>query len=335
MYSWNHSEDGTGVYGWADSTTGTTYGIYGKVDSPDGYSGYFEGTGRFVDDLGIDSNDPANGTKLRVTQNDDSAAIHASNESGGIGFAIPYLRMGLSASASSDNDEDKYGVLALVGGADGAKYGLFARALGGGPNYAVYGQADGAVEGFAGFFTGSNPSVMIEDMGTGAAFLRFNRQDDPGDHYIALGNNNTLFFKVNGSDRMAIDNSGNVGIGTSIPTAKLQVSGGETMLEQQSWQTPVFQNSWANYGVGYNLAGYFLDSQGVVHLRGLVTSGTIGLSIFTLPAGYRPEFREMHAAVTNPNVMARVDIYANGQVVAETGNNFFVSLDGITFRAAN
>ena len=34
---------GYGVYGWNTLTSQTTYGVYGRVDSPDGYAGYFVG----------------------------------------------------------------------------------------------------------------------------------------------------------------------------------------------------------------------------------------------------------------------------------------------------
>ena len=36
---------GTGVYGFAQATSGTTYGVYGKAQSPDGFGGFFENTG--------------------------------------------------------------------------------------------------------------------------------------------------------------------------------------------------------------------------------------------------------------------------------------------------
>jgi len=36
---------GTGVYGFAQATSGATHGVYGKAQSPDGYGGYFENAG--------------------------------------------------------------------------------------------------------------------------------------------------------------------------------------------------------------------------------------------------------------------------------------------------
>ncbi len=55
-----------------------------------------------------------------------------------------------------------------------------------------------------------------------------------------------------------IDANGNVGIGTTGPGAKLQVAGGQTILEQQAWQTPTLLNGWVDYGSGFNPAGYFI-----------------------------------------------------------------------------
>jgi len=41
------------IFGYARATTGTTYGIRGKADSPQGYAGYFEGRGFFSGNVGI------------------------------------------------------------------------------------------------------------------------------------------------------------------------------------------------------------------------------------------------------------------------------------------
>jgi cytoskeletal protein CcmA (bactofilin family) len=102
---------------------------------------------------------------------------------------------------------------------------------------------------------------------------------------------------------------------------------------EEAWIVPAFMNSWTNYDTTYNPAGYFKDSLGIVHLRGLVKNGTNNTTIFTLPVGYRPSNRELQAVQTNPNTIGRVDILADGQVTVVSGSNVWVSLDGITFRA--
>jgi len=113
---------------------------------------------------------------------------------------------------------------------------------------------------------------------------------------------------------------------------KFQFDTNSGILLQQGWQNVSFQNAWQNYG-GYNPAGYFKDSQGIVHLRGLVKGGGDNKAIFRLPAGYIPQYRELRVVCTNPNVSGRVDILTNGDVWAHTVDSAWVSLDGISFRA--
>lgn len=102
--------------------------------------------------------------------------------------------------------------------------------------------------------------------------------------------------------------------------------------QQEAWITPTFSGNWVNYSTDYNPAGYFKDSLGIVHLRGLVKSGTN--TIFTLPVGYRPAYRELHAVQTNENTIGRIDILTTGEIQMMTGSSVWISLDGITFRAA-
>lgn len=96
---------------------------------------------------------------------------------------------------------------------------------------------------------------------------------------------------------------------------------------------PAFSNSWVNYGAGYNTAAFFKDPNGVVHLKGLIKSGTVTSAVFTLPSGYRPAATEVQPIVSN-GAAGYIDIQNNGVLKVVGGSSAWASLDGITFRAA-
>lgn len=171
--------------------------------------------------------------------------------------------------------------------------------------------------------------------GGDAAWIRYYRRGDTGESTtFEMGTNNDA------DDHIALMASGNVGIGTNTPTQKLDVAGSmkiSGIIVQQDWQTPTMQNNWVKYNDEYNAPGYFKDSQGIVHLKGLVRGGAkIGYGddavIFILPTGYRPASRQEHATISN-NGFGRCDIAADGKVRACIGGTDTFSLDGITFKA--
>jgi hypothetical protein len=133
--------------------------------------------------------------------------------------------------------------------------------------------------------------------------------------------------------------SGNVGIGINNPSAKLEVkgdikvTGNNSTIVQPDWTLPILKNKWVNYSTTYNPAGFFKDSLGIVHLRGLIKGGSTRKAIFTLPAGYRPSFQEILVVQTSSSP-GRLDVKTNGEVYPYV-NSEWVSLDGITFRAKN
>jgi hypothetical protein len=97
---------------------------------------------------------------------------------------------------------------------------------------------------------------------------------------------------------------------------------------------PAFTNSWVNFSTTFNSAAFYKDALGIVHLKGLVKNGTITAAIFQLSVGYRPSNTCIFSVDCNPNAHARLDIQADGQVIPQSGNNTYMSLDGISFRAA-
>lgn len=103
---------------------------------------------------------------------------------------------------------------------------------------------------------------------------------------------------------------------------------------------PVDPTFWANYGNGWNTAGFYKDSIGRVHLKGLVKCNLPENVIFTLPPGYRPAQTVLHSTVAccdgSRIIVARVDVRPNGEVVAleSTFGFHWFSLEGVSFRAA-
>lgn len=96
------------------------------------------------------------------------------------------------------------------------------------------------------------------------------------------------------------------------------------------WRIPGYLNGYVTYDGTYTPARYRKLGH-VVHLQGMVRSGTTGTPIFTLPTGYRPNYRLLMRAIS-ADVAARVDILTNGDVLHQSGgSNAWVSLDGITF----
>lgn len=97
---------------------------------------------------------------------------------------------------------------------------------------------------------------------------------------------------------------------------------------------PAFQNSWVNYG-GYNVAGFWRDSSGIVHLRGLIKLGTVGFGtpVFTLPVGFRPGQNILLGVHAN-GAEGRMDIDTSGNVGIIAGSNGYVAIN-TCFRAEN
>lgn len=105
------------------------------------------------------------------------------------------------------------------------------------------------------------------------------------------------------------------------------------------WEPLLLQNGWFNYGAPYSTGAYTKTRAGIVVLKGLirdtgtaaVTSGEIAA---ILPPGYRPGGgRLLFGSTSNPNVTARVDVDAGGNVVINNGNTGWTSLETVRFAA--
>lgn len=169
----------------------------------------------------------------------------------------------------------------------------------------------------------------------------------PSGYETVIGRYNTTYTPTsttgwNSSDRLFV-----VGNGTSsgaksdalivykdgdITTGGDLTLGGE--ITQDSWTAPAMMNNWANYGGAYETLGYYKDKEGVVHLKGLVVSGTSSV-VFILPVGYRPTQTRLFATLSDHGtgyVVGGVFIYSNGNVQIQnySGANY-TSFSGVSF----
>ena len=155
-------------------------------------------------------------------------------------------------------------------------------------------------------------------------------------------------FGTNTTTGIYFDESlGRVGILNSTPSYTLDVAGtlratgAGTTIAQDTWIGVTFEANWENHSATQQQCGYFKDSMGFVHLRGLAQCSSTdvpGTTIFTLPEGYRPNLKEIFPARSSDaggTDTCRVDVLANGTVVTGTdftpALNAWVSLAGILF----
>jgi hypothetical protein len=167
-------------------------------------------------------------------------------------------------------------------------------------------------------------------------------QDPNVVHIAPIAQDFHELFGLDGpSDKMisGIDPAGVALVGVKALSQK--VAAQQKLIDARSakfanpaWSNPEQLNSWVYFGAPFNPAGYYIDAMHVVHLRGVVKSGTCGAAIFTLPISYRPTNQELMRAVSAGG-NARVDILTTGDVLPDAAmcNNGWFSLDGITFRA--
>ena len=101
---------------------------------------------------------------------------------------------------------------------------------------------------------------------------------------------------------------------------------------QEAWITPTLINGWVAFGGAEDGPAYYKDNFGNVKLRGVVKSGTLSVSTFMLPIGYRPAKNKYFAVISN-NVPGFVLIDPYGGVIPLAGtSNVFVALDSISFK---
>jgi len=94
----------------------------------------------------------------------------------------------------------------------------------------------------------------------------------------------------------------------------------ETATAKGAWTTPTLLNGWLQYGSGWQTLQYRKIGD-IVYIRGLIKSGTVPSTIFTLPTGFRPLAINQFVCMGNVSAVAYFNVYTDGVVSAVQGNN--------------
>jgi hypothetical protein len=230
----NTSQNGRAIYGHATSTTGPAFGIYGQVNSPDGYAGYFQGRVRSTGEI----HSEAGGFRFPDGTVQESAA--------GI-LSFPLTRTESVESGpvleiiNSATSQLAYAVQGVTHGSRG--HGVTGRAL----------SSNGESRGVAGFSSSSSgtgvwgqaTSWSGETRGVGGLVWSSEGTGVWGRHNSTSGGGRGIHGDTQSSDGFAGYFTGaagsknyfqrNVGIGTEEPSELLHVFGGlgtSTMVER-------------------------------------------------------------------------------------------------------
>ena len=111
------------------------------------------------------------------------------------------------------------------------------------------------------------------------------------------------------------------------------------VLTVNLWGNLDLEQDWETYGTPtWHDGGYTKTNAGVVVLKGMLrkTSPQLaGEKIATLPVGYRPKGTLLYGVATYSNASGRLDILANGDIIAHTIDGTWVSFDNIRFIPAD
>jgi len=282
------------VLGEALAESGNVTGVWGRtVNSPDGTGVLGVALGGAGLTRGIHG----------ISESPDGSAVHAQHIAGsGSGRAL---------WASTDS------TFGYAGFFEGGR-NFFEGRVGIGeqqtPNYLIDARGPGA-------------SLRAEATGGSAAFLRLERES-LGESYIALGNNNGLFFNINAADRMVLSADGLLGLGTQAPGAAVDVvRGGSQDLGVR------ITNAAGGVGVDANVGAFGTG------IRSTATSGTAiraqsgsGFGVFstaTAPGAISIEGQSTAASGAGVGVRGITD---SSQGVGVEG---VTSFDGVGVRGAS
>jgi hypothetical protein len=202
-----------------------------------------------------------------------------------------------------------------------------------GPKFPIYVSGTSTRPAQFNTFGTGNRMITLAAGGTGIVLDAYasNNQVFADEFITILLNTNSSSNIVYGGNTVTDFGSNNARISRTNNTVHL------SELYREATIAPTLATGWSNASPSNRTsAGYWKDSQGVVHLQGYVGYSTGGGTlIFTLPTGYVPNKAQVLTVTTNTGVgsilVNNVGSGNDGQITQLTGGTVWVSLDGLSF----
>ena len=137
----------------------------------------------------------------------------------------------------------------------------------------------------------------------------YNLLSSPGDPtlYVNRATGNDIKFRENNSDQMVIKSGGNIGIGTSAPTAVLHLKAGTTSIAPLKFSSGTLLTSPQSGSIEYD--GFNFYTTNGAGTRAAIATGSDGSSTFAA-SGTTAIFNSGNVGVGTSNPVRRLDVYA-------------------------
>lgn len=117
----------------------------------------------------------------------------------------------------------------------------------------------------------------------------------------------------------AVSGTGTVDLSNCVYVSTSWITVGSGLKHAPNLTAPTFQNSWVDSGEASNALFGFKKEKNSLFIRGRIKNGTSGLTIFTLPVGYRP--------IYNIRIIASSIVYSS-EITIDTSGNVVVIFTG-------
>jgi len=157
----------------------------------------------------------------------------------------------------------------------------------------------------------ANPYARWVQNGTNVGFLQFSSTNA----YLSNESNGSFFFRTNSTDKMTITSTGNVGIGTTAPGAKLEVNGNTRIVGSLQ----LYQGSTSNQYL--NILQTFGST--------FINTGTSGETIFIgAPIAYQANLQLqgdfiVRGGSSSTSIQTKTSLNVTTNKIVDTGISYF------------